>query len=196
MSMINPSFNHRIHLNRYTDILYKGEITETINQIDPSEAARIEIIFDTPQTGTIFLNGTTSLDTGLCTMGETVTFTAINGVMSTNYFTLLEGLCPSAGMSGIMTLRAKIGDGSPVLKSFFETSFPGLKIDMSESAKLEIFGYNKDCKAALFCEADVDIKLGDRVKVEDVPDSPEYEVIEDLVYQRDGYDDYRRIVLR
>lgn len=193
MSIINPVLNQRFHLNRYSDILYKGEVAESIVQIDPEEEARIEIIFDSIQTGTVFLNGTTE---DLCTSGETVTFTAIKGKTSTNYFTLLEGVCPSGGMSGIMILRAINGDGSPILKSLFETSFFGLKTDMDKSYKLESYGYEKEGNAILLCESDLDIRLGDRVSIENDPDSLQYEVIENLVVQVDSRDDYRRIVLR
>ena len=186
MSRFTTTFNQTFHLNRYSDILYKGEVIETSIQIDPMESARIEIELDTAQTGSIYLVGSTT---------ECLSFADIFGVQSTNYFTALNGLTPS-GLTGIMTVKAKTGDGSPVSRLAFETSFFGDMKQVDGTVSLEKEGMVLKDQWFMLCDSDVDITIGDIVYNELDPLQKSYEVTKCVSVQIDGMDDHKKIVLR
>ena len=186
MSVMSSAFTYELFLKRYSDELYKGQVGTISVQTDPFESARIEISFDDAQTGTAVLAGTCN---------ETVSFAGHEAKMSVNYFTELTSVTTS-GLTGTMTIKAMIGEGSPVSLLTHQEYFSGLMIPLTDAYKLENPGYDNSWQAILYCETNVDIQLQDMVVKQDDPDLTEHEVIKRLEVPLQGDPDYYKIILR
>jgi len=186
-SILDAGFNQRFHLNRYTDVIYKGAVGNISVQVDPFEEARLQVTLDSAQTGSLRLVGSST---------ETLTYANIEGQISSNYFTTISSVDSVSGLSGNMTIKAMIGQGSPVKNLLFQTSFRGFMFPIDESYKLENQGYDKSWQAILYCSSDVDIQRMDRITDEGNPDSPEYEVVEKITSSLRGSSDHYKIILR
>lgn len=187
VSVLDACLNQRFHLNRYTDIIYEGAIGGISVQVDPFESSRLQVTLDSVQTGSLRLVGSST---------ETLTYSAIAGQMSSNYFTTLASVDTVSGLSGNMTIKAMIGQGSPVKNLMFNRSFRGVILPIDGSYKLENPGYDESWRSVLYCDADLDIQLMDRITNESDPDSPEYEVVEKVISPVQGRSDHFKIILR
>ncbi len=144
--------NELIDVWRYSYKLYSGSAVNAVAiGINPSAEALIKVTLDSAQTGTLYLNGSTT---------EILTFTASSLEKSVNLFTTLSGVTPS-GLTGNMNIECFDESNDPVRSLIYMNSIYGyVKWSKDEIIPTET-GLRTNHFIQLFTSEDVDIQNED-----------------------------------
>lgn len=192
MSLIG-NFNDSIFVWRYSDILYKGAAQTTANVKSPDSSAYIQAVLDAADTGTIYLNGSS---------GETLTFSNISIVESSNMFTSLGGITVTT-LSEDITLKTVDKTGNPIKNLIFQGSCKGRFAPTDNRMMYHQQGIRDTNHIRLLCEigsTPVDytsliIKTNDQLKINE--SAGYYEVIKNvLIKGHDGKNEMQDILLK
>ena len=169
--------NELIEVWRYSYLLYSGSAVNAVTiGIDPSAESIIRVTLATAQTGTIYLNGSTT---------ETLTFTASKLERSANLYTTLAGVSP-VGLTGNMDVETFDERNESVRSLIFNDNIYGyFKMDTNQMLPEQV-GMMTKCRAMLFASGDADIQDKDVIIRNEDSVSVRYEANNVITYSSGG----------
>ena len=178
--------NELIQVWRYSYLLYSGSAVNGVTiGINPGAESIIRVTLGTAQTGTIYLNGSTT---------ETLTFTASKLEKSVNLYTTLAGVSP-VGLTGNMDIETFNESNRPVRSLIYNGNIYGyFKMDTNQMLPKQI-GMMTKCKAMLFASGDADIQDKDVIVRSESGVSVNYEANDVITLSNGGNIGHKEMVL-
>ena len=178
--------NDEIHVYRKSsNIVYEGELIERKINVEPESSSLFQVELDSAQTGTLFIYGSSS---------ETLTFSNIKSQESVNSYTLLEGMTPSS-LSGEITFKAVNVGGEFISETDRVSSFNGMYAEKTTGQYFKLYGMDAKFRGIIFAPYDVDVLIGDLIKIDRVDMDGYYEVEEIYEPRLFGRTQHKEIIL-